>query len=105
MGQSSSRNIDKTSKRSAPDADELLLEGIDSDNDDRTLLINASVNGYTIIVKKLLSNGINPNVVDDDNQTSLYRASEKGHLEIVKILLLNRADPNIANKAHMDIWK
>ena len=51
--------------------------------------------GYSDIVKLLLENGADPNIIGNDGRTSLIFASKFGCTDVVKMLLKNGADPNI----------
>lgn len=60
-------------------------------------LHKASWKGHVDIVKLLLNNGADPNILSRDNSTPLSEASYGGHTEIVKLLLEKEADVNIAS--------
>lgn len=55
--------------------------------DGRTALHIAAEKGYTDIVKKLLSEGANPDAKTTDGKTPLLLATEGGHKKIVELLL------------------
>src|SRR3990167_1326523 len=74
-------------------------------------LIDASISGNLVPVRRLLITGADPNVADYYHNTPLHWASSKGYLEVVKELLhvpigpdkgpdegRKRADPNVVNK-------
>ena len=61
----------------------------------RPALLDASLNGHTEIVRLLLENGSNPNIIDNDGRSALMAASLKGYTETVQLLLEAGADPNI----------
>jgi ankyrin repeat protein len=68
--------------------------------DGRTALHLAVFGGHVAVVKKLLSEGIDPDIattVHDDtgNETSLHIAAYLGHVDIVSLLLTAGANPNI----------
>lgn len=78
----------------------MLAKGTDSldktDEDGRTLLHWACVNGYAKIAKMLLDAGADPDVHDEKGMTPLHWASAKGHLDVVEELLENaKVDPNV----------
>ena len=53
-----------------------------------TLLFLAAINGYTIIVRELLSKrGIDVNLAQMEGTTPLFGAAQEGQLEVVKLLL------------------
>ena len=58
-----------------------------------TILIEASKNNeYTEIVKYIIENGANVNLINNYNNTALIYASEKNNIEIVKLLIKAGAD-------------
>ena len=57
-------------------------------------MIEASKQGNIEIVKALLKEGADVNIVDDTGRSSLIYAAENGHIEIVTFLLNNGADLN-----------
>jgi len=63
-----------------------------------TVLMYASSNGHTDIIKLLIEAGANVNFQNYDNNTALMFASEKGHTDIIKLLIEAGADINIQNK-------
>jgi len=57
------------------------------------LLIDAATGGLIDLVKRLLDEGADPDVIGDD-QSPLMAAAEAGHIELVKFLLEAGADVN-----------
>lgn len=57
-------------------------------------LISFAAKGDAEEVKRLLSDGIDPNSKDYDSRTPLHLACGEGHTETVKVLLEAGADPN-----------
>lgn len=64
-----------------------------------TVLIDASNNGYSDVVKMLLEAGADPNITDDYNNTPISLASNAGYTEIVKVLLEHGANPNVKDSS------
>jgi ankyrin repeat protein len=64
----------------------------DDDEESRTALIFAAVNGHPEVVNFLIRNKANVNHGDHHDFTPLMEASLRGHAEVVKILLLNKAE-------------
>ncbi len=58
----------------------------------------ASSKGHTEIVKTLITNNADLNVITDDSQTALMEATYFGYIDIIEILLMNNADVNIKFK-------
>ena len=58
-------------------------------------LINASRRNSIVTARRLLDDGVNPNIQDGRGNTALIWASTKGHTEIVKLLLDHDADLDI----------
>lgn len=63
-----------------------------------TPLILATELGHFDVVKLLLANGANVNILNDNDMNALLVASYKGHFEIVKILVENGANVNFMNR-------
>ena len=63
-----------------------------------TVLMWASCHGRLDIVKLLLRNGADVNIIHRDGWTALIYVSYIGYLEIVKALLSRGADVNIIDK-------
>ncbi|MEN9450820.1 MAG: hypothetical protein RJA83_1438 [Pseudomonadota bacterium] len=51
-------------------------------------LHNAAAKGDLELVRSLIKNGANVNVVDSDERTPLHWAYEKGHADIAKLLII-----------------
>lgn len=65
-------------------------------------LLSAYQNGHTCLAKKLLAEGVNPDVENEDKESLLIIAITKGDEEIVKALLEAGANPNARTKdSHM----
>ena len=58
-------------------------------------LEHAVVSGDHVMVKTLLDDGAEPNILGNNNKPPLYRAVNAGHHAIVEILLACGADPNL----------
>jgi hypothetical protein len=56
-----------------------------------SLLIMASIKGYTNIVRYLLENGVNVNQTIKDGRSSLHFASQNNNMDIINLLLENGA--------------
>lgn len=72
-----------------------------------TVLVPASLQGYTEVVRVLLDNKANANAGAEKNNgdTALMVASQAGHVDIVKLLIANLADVNAKNeKGHTALW-
>jgi ankyrin repeat protein len=69
-----------------------------------TPLHQASQNGHLDVVKYLVENRVDVNVVNEDGWTPLYLAAKKGNVEVVKFLVevnavkVGKADPLQAAK-------
>ena len=63
-----------------------------------TALAIASQTGHKEIVKELLTNNADVNVVTNDGQTPLIIASKKGHFEIVDLLIKMGAEINLVKE-------
>jgi ankyrin repeat protein len=59
------------------------------------VLRNAAYAGDLQLVKKLLLEGVDPNVPDQHRRTALLHASDRGHLAIVEALLAEGAWPDL----------
>ena len=64
---------------------------------DRSLLHDAAANGSHIIVRCLITNGIDVNLLDQFGRTALHYACQSGHLLTVTSLILKGANINIAD--------
>jgi uncharacterized membrane protein YvbJ len=79
---------------------DLLNQGGDANSKDTTgvpVLIIASLNGKTDIVKILLGKGANANAVVSDGESALMAASSQGYLDIVQELTKAKADLNLTD--------
>ncbi|KAG4025754.1 hypothetical protein MFRU_051g00190 [Monilinia fructicola] len=72
------------------------------DNALNTPLHAASLAGYVRIVRILLVQGCNVDIVNKIGDTPLHDAIENGHVEVVKMLLEHGANPRKAKKAGGD---
>ncbi len=78
-------------------AEMLIKEGADvntKDNDGRTVLMFASINGHKDIAQILIDKGADVNATTNDGYTALMNASEFGHKDIVEMLIAKGADVN-----------
>ncbi|XP_045197652.2 uncharacterized protein LOC123552233 isoform X1 [Mercenaria mercenaria] len=66
----------------------------ESDQDGRTALHYAALNGYTDVTKFLLEKGCEINVQDASGYTALHRAASQGHVEVITALLERGCDVN-----------
>ena len=66
-------------------------------NYETTALMLASCSGHYEIVKILLKEGHDLNVLSGDGTTALQLATYKGHYTVTELLLDNNADPNLAD--------
>jgi ankyrin repeat protein len=66
----------------------------------RTALMFASSKGFTAIVKDLLAQRADPNIVpnDDTGWTALITAAHKGHVDVIRALLDHGADATIRDR-------
>jgi len=62
--------------------------------DEETLMVLCSYNGYPYIIKELIKLGANVNVIDDINTTPLIYAASNGYNDIVKMLIKAGANIN-----------
>ena len=53
------------------------------------------------VLKVLIRNGADVNVVDDENSTSLHIALREGHVDVAKVLIRNGAEVNAVNENKM----
>lgn len=63
-----------------------------------TALIVACENGFTEVVKCLISQGADINLINSHGHSALVYASHMGHIDIVKILIEHGADLNLPNE-------
>ncbi len=77
----------------------LLKEGhgVNAGSGGYSALFNAATKGHNEIVRILLENGADPNLVTNKGFTALHVASRSDYLEIASLLLDKGADPNIKN--------
>ena len=68
------------------------------DDDGRSLMHSASVNGHPRIIRLLEENGLNPNIKDKNGLTPLHDASSSGRLDVTETLLDLGADPKSKDK-------
>ena len=66
-----------------------------------TFLHAAVLEGRYDLIKFLLENGANPNLVDAANASPLTSAAEDCNFEVVQLLLSYKADPNIRYNSDM----
>ncbi len=74
------------------------LLDIDTRIPELTALHYASGGGCLKIVKFLINEGINVNIINTYGSTALHSASYQGDLEIIKFLLQKGANPTIRNE-------
>ena len=55
-------------------------------------LFKASANGNLVLLKELVGEGANINIVSQNGYTPLHRAAQNGHTEVVKFLLSKGAN-------------
>lgn len=65
------------------------------DENGRTVLIYASLRGYTECVELLLRAGANPNIPEKYGWTALMYVSLRGYTECLQLLLQYKANPNL----------
>jgi ankyrin repeat protein len=68
-----------------------------------TFLHAAVLEGRYDLIKFLLDNGANPNLVDAANASPLTSAAENCNFEVVQLLLAYKADPNIRSSGGADL--
>lgn len=71
---------------------------VNNDSDRETLLHQASTRGYIKIVKFLIENGADINLVNSGGATPLDCASFKGHLEIIELFINNKATTSVTKE-------
>ena len=93
--------LDKIKRELGSDAKSLLSKGADpnSDDDDITALIWASIRSDASVVEALLAAGADVNKPTLSNLTALMCACRDGHSEIVKMLIAAGAHVNAVNFA------
>lgn len=72
-----------------------------------TVLITASLQGYTDVVRVLLDRGadINARAEKNNGDTALMVSSSKGHVDVVRLLIAHHAEVNAKNeKGHTALW-
>ena len=62
------------------------------DDENRTPLHDAAINGHLDTVKYLVEQGADKEARDDQNRTPLHLAADNGHLDTVKYLVEQGAD-------------
>ena len=65
-------------------------------------IFEASSNGYTETLSKLVKNGANINIVNDKGMTPLHMAIKNGHTKTVKVLIA--AGANISTASAINGW-
>ena len=64
-----------------------------ADEDRRTPLMQAALDGEIEIAKMLLVAGADPSLRDEDRDSALMLAADKRNIQIVRLLLTHKADP------------
>lgn len=67
---------------------------LEPDEDGRTALHYAALNGYTDVTRFLLEKGCSINTQDASGYTALHRAASQGHVEVITALLERGCDMN-----------
>ena len=71
----------------------------------RNKLHYAANNGDSMIVKKLIDEGIDIDAQDNNDWTALHFASQNNHFDTIDLLLENKANPNIHdNQGNGPLW-
>ena len=60
----------------------------------------AAGEGNLTQVRRLIENGVDPNLGDYDRRTALHLAAAEGHDKVVELLLRSKANPNSADRWH-----
>lgn len=84
-----------------PEVIKILEKGIDinaQDEDGRTVLMYASFNGHSELIRDLLLRGAKVNLQDVNGRTALMLAASGPFPDAVKLLLDHNADPNMIDK-------
>ena len=58
----------------------------------------AAGEGNLTQVRRLIENGVDPNLGDYDRRTALHLAAAEGHDKVVELLLRSKANPNSADR-------
>ncbi|OGV66267.1 MAG: hypothetical protein A2283_12110 [Lentisphaerae bacterium RIFOXYA12_FULL_48_11] len=61
-------------------------------------LFKASANGNLELLKELLAEGANINIISQNGYTPLHRAAQNGHTSTVEFLLSNGANAKVESK-------
>ncbi|KAH7114056.1 ankyrin repeat-containing domain protein [Dactylonectria macrodidyma] len=77
----------------------LSYESAQTTYEGRTPLLWAAEKGHEALVKLLLQNGVDVNVMDQNEQTALQLAVDAGHREVARMLVANGADMNASDNA------
>lgn len=84
-----------------PEVIATLDRGVDinaQDEDGRTVLMYASFNGHSELIRDLLLRGAKVNLADVNGRTALMLAASGPFPDAVKLLLDHSADPNMVDK-------
>lgn len=84
-----------------PEVIAMLDKGVDinaQDEDGRTVLMYASFNGHSELIRDLLLRGAKVNLQDVNGRTALMLAASGPFPDAVKLLLDHNSDPNIIDK-------
>ncbi|KAL4232517.1 Ankyrin repeat domain-containing protein 6 [Mactra antiquata] len=84
------------SKGDIEDVSECLQAGakFDPDQDGRTALHYAALNGYVDVARFLIEKGCDINLQDASGYTALHRAVSQGHVDVISVLLERSCDIN-----------
>ena len=64
-----------------------------------TPLHQATWNGNSAVVRRLVEGGADPNESDDEGETALHQAAWRGHVTVMRYLLQQDANPNAKDRS------
>ncbi|KAJ5076356.1 ankyrin repeat protein [Anaeramoeba ignava] len=94
--------LDSASHGDLQGIQKLIDAGVDvnSQNEEETALLLASINGHSSVVSSLIKLGANINHQNQFVKTALILAVTNGHIDVVKELMKAKADKKIADQGN-----